>query len=106
MGEGAKKMPEGVGLRVVFQEISFPESPTEESTRIATDIKSGLTSAAHEIARKKNIPLDDAIKEAKEIQKIQKEIRGNEGITMPFAPPGTPLPGQEGAGEGGEGEGA
>lgn len=99
--DGAPAMPDGVGLKVVTKEVSFPEDPLEKATRQQMEIKMGILTAAHVIAERDGIPLEEAIEEAKNIAQIQKDIRsaggpavGEDGLPVipgqAEAPPGEP----------------
>lgn len=104
--EEAKDMPEDVHLAVTFEPVSFPEQPLDEMAHLKLEIELNLNSAAHYLARRDGISLDEAMKRVKEFAKANKELDDIKAPKLPafFQGPGNAKAG--GAGEGPEGEGA
>jgi len=94
-GDG-EKIPEDIELEVEFEPVSFPESPTEEVTRITLEIKNDLNSRVRYFMEKYDITHDEAQELADEIaeeNQAERDAKKPEGFDEFFG--GDKKPGEE-----------
>jgi hypothetical protein len=99
----SERVPEDVEIRLRFPKPKVPETPTEESTRWAVEIKSGLASYVDFYQETEGLNAEDALKRALEVAKVNKQVNKAGAQAMPVGlPPDVPeapeTPEEEGEG--------
>ena len=91
--QGHERFPEDVELKVIFPQISFPETPTEEATRWTILISTGLRTEIDYYQAVDGLNEEDAIEKAKQVKADKKMLAELSEPEMIL--PGDKMPGQK-----------